>query len=168
MVRPRRLGDFDYLGPNAYFVTACTFNRIRWFADDGCARGASAQLLRTSSDYGFDLLAYCFMPDHLHALVAGVRAEADFRKFTAMFKQRSAFDHAAKRKGRLWQEGYLEHIVRSDEKLEDIITYIVANPVRAGLCDGLGKYPYLGSSRYTLEQIQKMIQMNTGREPWRP
>src|SRR5437667_12745783 len=33
-----------------------------------------------------------------------------FRKFTAMFKQRSAFDHAAKRKGQLWQEGYLEHI----------------------------------------------------------
>src|SRR5437667_12745782 len=80
MVRPRRLGDFDYLGPNAYFVTACTFNRIRWFADGGCARGASAQRLRTSSDYGFDLLAYCFMPDHLHALVAGVRADADFSK----------------------------------------------------------------------------------------
>src|SRR5689334_12294982 len=113
MVRPRRLDDFDYVGPNAYFVTACTFNRVHWFAHAGCARDTSAQLLRTSSDYGFDVVAYCLMPDHLHALVAGNRADADFRRFTAMFKQRSAFAHAAKRKGRSWQEGYLEHIVRS-------------------------------------------------------
>src|SRR5712671_1576895 len=138
MVRPRRLDTFEYTGPNAYFTTICTFDRAPWFADAECARDATAHLLRTSADYGFEVIAYCFMPDHLHALTAGIRPDADFRRHMSMFKQRSAFDHVAKRAGRLWQEGYLEHIIRTDENLEGIAAYVVANPIRAGLCDSLG------------------------------
>jgi putative transposase len=165
MVRPRRLDGFEYTGRNVYFLTACTFDRVPWFSDDACARDAIAQLLRTSTDYGFEMIAYCFMPDHLHALGAGTRADSDFQRFAAMFKQRSAFDHLAKREGRLWQEGYQEHVVLTDENIDSIAAYIVASPLRAGLCDALGQYPHLGSSRYTVEQLKEAIQM---RPNWKP
>src|SRR5438105_8735972 len=147
MGRARRLAGFDYVGPYAYFLTICTFERVCWFADDACAREATAQLLRTSLDYRFETIAYCFMPDHLHALVAGISSDSDFRRFTAMFKQRSAFNHLNCRRGRLWQEGYFERTLREDEKIETVAAYIIGNPLRAGLCDVYGNYPHLGSSR---------------------
>jgi putative transposase len=158
MGRALRISGFDYLGPYAYFLTICTFERFRWFADDVCAREVTAQLLRTSIDYRFEAIAYCFMPDHLHALVAGLAVDSDFRRFTAMFKQRSAFDHLRRRSGRLWQEGYFERTLREDEDIVATAAYIVGNPLRAGLCDAFGDYPHLASSRYTIEQLREAIQ----------
>jgi REP element-mobilizing transposase RayT len=98
------------------------------------------------------------MPDHVHALVAGLRVDSDFQRFAGMFKQRSGFDHLSRRAGRLWQEGYFERTLRKDEDVERIAAYIVANPLRAGLCDAFGQYPHLGSSRYTIEQLREAVQ----------
>jgi putative transposase len=158
MGRALRISGFDYVGPYAYFLTVCTFERMPWFADDDSARSATQQLLRTSCDYGFEVIAYCFMPDHLHTLVAGLRFDSDFRRFTAMFKQRTAFDHLSRRAGRLWQEGYYDRVLRENEGLEGVAAYILANTLRAGLCDVFGDYPHLGSSRYTVDQLREAVQ----------
>ena len=168
MVRPRRFDAFDYIGVHTYFFTACTFDRIKWFSEDTCAGDASRQLLCTSGNYGFEVIAYCFMPDHLHALVVGTRVDADFRRFVSMFKQRSAFEHLKRRKGRLWQEGYLEHVVRSEENVESIAAYILANPLRAGLCENFGEYRHLGSSQYTIDQLREAVQTRPDWKPGRP
>ena len=115
--------------------------------------------MRTSRDYGFEAIAYCFMPDHLHALVAGVREDSSFPRFAAMFKQRSAFDHLSCRTGRLWQEGYFERVLLAEDDLQGIAAYILANPVRAGLCDRFGEYSHLGSPRYSVEQLRYAVQI---------
>jgi putative transposase len=159
MGRAPRISGFDYIGPYAYFLTVCTFERNPWFADDDSARNATSHLLRTSYDYGFEAIAYCFMPDHLHALVTGVRPDSDFRRFVAMFKQRSAFDHIGRRSGRLWQEGFYERVLREDEALEGVAAHIIGNPLRAGLCDVFGDYPHLGSNRYTVEELRAAVQI---------
>lgn len=44
------------------------------------------------------------------------------------------------RKGAVWQEGYHDHAVRSEEDLRKLARYVVANPVRAGLVERLGNY----------------------------
>jgi putative transposase len=154
MARPRRFDNFDYRGFHGYFVTACTFDRVKWFSREEVANDATTHLLRTASDYGFEVMAYCFMPDHLHAIAVGISADADFKRFMAMFKQRSAFAH--RKDGRLWQEGYFEHVIRSEELIQPIAAYILANPLRAGLCENFGDYPFLGSSRYTIEQLAEV------------
>src|SRR3954466_15703991 len=100
MGRARRMSGFDYVGSYAYFLTVCTFQRARSFSEQTCAREATTQLLRTSSEYRFETIAYCFMPDHLHALMLGLTIDSDFRRFISMFKQRSAFDHRRREKGR--------------------------------------------------------------------
>lgn len=149
MGRARRLDGFNYIGRHAYFVTICTFEQVAWFRNDDVARHSTAQLVRTAGEYGFEIVAYCFMPDHLHALVRGVRRDANFRRFASMFKQRSAFEHSKRHSARLWQEGYFERILRSEDDIRGISSYILDNPRRAGLCDQTGKYPHLGSKDTT-------------------
>jgi hypothetical protein len=97
------------------------------------------------------------MPDHIHALVEAIAEDSDFRRFAAMFKQRSAF--AWRRAGGtlLWQQGYYEHIVRAEHTYLPIAAYILNNPIRAGLCRTLSEYPFLGSDRYTIEELADAV-----------
>ena len=46
------------------------------------------------------------------------------------------------RSGTFWQIGYYDHAVRSDEALEKLGRYIVANPLRANLVDSVGDYAF--------------------------
>ena len=99
------------------------------------------------------------MPDHLHALVDGMRPNSHFLKFVAMFKQRAAFTFAQGRGEVLWQEGFFEHVLRGEDDLEGIAAYIVENPIRAGLCRDASEYPYLGSGCYTFEELAAAVQI---------
>lgn len=42
----------------------------------------------------------------------------------------------------IWQKGFFDHAARSDEDLLTIARYIIANPLRAGLCESVGDYPW--------------------------
>ena len=76
-----------------------------------------------------------------------------------MFKQRSAFAHRRQYGCRLWQGGYFEHVVRADENCVVIAAYILANPIRAGLCTQIAEYLHSGSSRYTMDELGEAVQM---------
>jgi REP element-mobilizing transposase RayT len=54
-------------------------------------QAALTQMLRTCDTEGFDLLAYCFMPDHVHLVVEGTTPIADLRRLVCLMKQRSAY-----------------------------------------------------------------------------
>jgi hypothetical protein len=90
------------------------------------------------------------MPDHFHALLTATSEQADFCELVRRFKQVSAFNYR-KSKGRaLWQPGYHERILRDDEVTEAVVRYILKNPIRAGLTQGLGEYRFAGSEVYDL------------------
>jgi len=131
----------------------CTFHRAQSFTDSTTVDEVRAELLRTAKSYQVEVIADCFMPDHLHALIEGLAADSDLLKCTKMFRQRGGHSYRALTCRRLWQEGYIDRFLRAEEATLDVARYIVANPVRAGLCDDLREYPYLGSSRYTIEEL---------------
>ena len=92
---------------------------------------------------GFGLLAYCFMPDHLHLLVQGSEG-SDLARFIKVFKQASSFDYK-RREGRpLWQRSYYDHVLRGQDELQPAVEYILGNPVRAGLADNPDAYSFSG------------------------
>jgi REP element-mobilizing transposase RayT len=93
------------------------------------------------------------MPDHLHILVQGTSGATDARRFVAVFKQVSGFHFRQETGGRLWQEGYYDHVLRSEDVVISVVRYIVLNPVRAGICADPAAYPLLGSSRYELRHL---------------
>jgi putative transposase len=99
------------------------------------------------------VIAYCFMPDHLHVLVEGYCEDADIAKFVARFRQSAGYGYCRRWGGRLWQEGYYDHVLRKEDDTLEVARYTIANPVRAGLCDDARKYPHLGSSRYSLDEL---------------
>jgi len=103
------------------------------------------QLTRAADTEGFDILAYCAMPDHLHVLVRGRTATSDARRFIKLAKQLTEFAHRRRWRGRLWQASAWDRVLRNEDDTWDVIRYILANPVRAGLVAKPLDYPHSGS-----------------------
>ncbi len=97
-----------------------------------------------SEKHGLAVLAYCFMPDHLHLLVEG-DSESDLPQFIKDFKQRTGYAYRRSNSGLLWQKSYYDHILRAEEDMRQVARYIIANPVRAALVTAASDYPYSGS-----------------------
>jgi len=150
--RPPRLSDDCYRGFGRYFLTVCTADRREHFTSEAAVEPMRSELLRTSSDYRFEVTAYCAMPDHAHALFGSLAEDCDFKRFVKMFKQRSAFHHKCRCGQKLWQDGYFDRVLRVDEPTLDVVAYMLANPVKAGLCTDPHAYPFSGSSLYSLDE----------------
>ena len=69
------------------------------------------------------------MPDHLHALIS-FPADEQMEKVLRDWKR-----FVAKQAGVIWQPGFFDHRLRSNESYEEKAHYIRMNPVRDGLGD---------------------------------
>jgi putative transposase len=163
MSRPRRLREFDYFGLHHYFVTVCVLDRRAVFTDAAVVESAQSHFLKQAVRFACAILAYCFMPDHVHLLVDGTLENADLQSFVARAKQKSGFDFAAGHHHRLWQKGYYDRVLRDDEPIPDVIRYISNNPVRAGLVVEPVEYPFWGSGVYTRDELIEFIAIDRPR-----
>ena len=144
--RPARLRSFSYRGKYQYYVTFCTFERRDFFTRTEVVDPVRAQFLQTFQEREFALLAAVFMPDHVHLLIEGLSDDADFKgtmmvarqRWTMAFKQRVATPS-------LWQDAYFERVLRREDQVHTTASYIVENPVRAGLAEKPEEYPYVWS-----------------------
>jgi putative transposase len=143
--RVPRLRGFAYTGGYRYFLTICSKNRERVFMTRAPVDLVIAQLLRTADEKQFAIVSYCFMPDHLHMLIEGMTPDAQMKEFIRVFKQRSAFHWKSVFGTELWQRGYFERVLRSDESTIEVARYILANPLRAGMVNVIEDYPFGGS-----------------------
>ena len=151
--RPRRLDAFDYAGVHRYHVRIATWNRVRHFADREVACMVRERLLTCAATYDLAIHAYCFMPDHVHLLVEGLTDTADCKRFISAAKQYSGYSFAQREHQKLWQRYSYEHALRDDFERSTTIRYILDNPVTAGLVSQPSNYPFLGSQRYSIEEL---------------
>jgi putative transposase len=124
--RPARLRHLSYLGCQRYSLTFCTDWKRKWFENADAVALVLSQFLRVADKEGFSILTYCFMPDHVHLLVEGLRDDSDARKL---------------------------HVLRDDEDVKVVARYILENPVRAGLAKTVLAYPFVGSQVYDLKEL---------------
>jgi REP element-mobilizing transposase RayT len=94
------------------------------------------------------------MPDHVHASVESESDRADFQAFVKLFKQTTGFAYRKDTRRFLWQPGYHERVLRSDEATDVVIRYILENPIRAGLSTAVGEYGFAGSGEYTIDELR--------------
>jgi len=127
-----------------YHVRTCTHRRQPYFRSEDVVRDVHAQLLHSARDHGFDVAAYCYMPDHVHVLLEAVHEDAALGSAIAVWKQRTGFEYLRRSGTRLWQVGYFERVLRESEPSRNVAEYILANPVRAGLARSIGEYPFAG------------------------
>ena len=143
--RSLRLPGVDYLGCHRYFLTYGTFARMRHFVSREIVGLVSSQFLRAAREQRFEILTYCFMPDHVHLLVEAMDGGADRKAFIARLKQYSGFQFKARTGSPLWQRDVFERVLRDTESSLAISRHILANPVRAGLVTRPCDYPFSGS-----------------------
>ena len=165
MSRPPRLEGFDYRGGYRYFLTICTYPRRVVFNDPSVIDLVMDQIRFTTAEQQTENIAYCFMSDHLHILVAGASESSDLRTFAKLVKQRSGWRFARRAEGRLWQPGYYDRVLREEDATAAVVKYIIANPVRAEIVESPLDYPHWGSALYTREQLLDFVQ---DASPWRP
>ena len=81
----------------------------------------------------YDLLAWCVMPNHVHAVIC---AHADLDDIFHSWKSYTAH-RAAKIVGvrKFWAREYWDRMVRNEEDLNRTIRYVLENPLKAGLAD---------------------------------
>ena len=146
-----RIPGFDYRGVRRYSLTICTYARGRVFNHKYIVQSVLGEIERVAEAEQFRVLAYCFMPDHLHLLVEGESDTADLQRFVKRWKQTTGFEYAKERGCRLWQVGFFDHVLRFDEDTERHALYILGNPIRAGLTKTIGEYPFAGCVKTWVE-----------------
>jgi REP element-mobilizing transposase RayT len=127
----------------AYLLTAVTLYRRPVFRDPAAAFVVSRVhntpwLWRDSK-----LLAWVLMPDHWHGLVV-LGKQDDLHSLVGRFKAVTArlVEDRFKVNGCLWSRGFQDRALRDDESLRTTARYLIANPLRAGLVDNVGNYPF--------------------------
>ncbi len=127
-----------------YFVTTVLAERERrYFADFDCARLVVQVMRSLQQEHDVDSIAWVIMPDHIHWLFQ-LGPNAALSEVMKKFKARSALavNRHLHRQGPLWQKAFYDHALRDEDDIRGIARYIVANPLRAGLVDGLGQYAF--------------------------
>jgi putative transposase len=88
----------------------------------------------------YDLFCFTIMPNHVHLLIRiREKEEGVFHTLPYIMKKikgSSAYkaNQALHRSGTFWDREYYDYCARSEREANNIVQYIIMNPVRAGLC----------------------------------
>ena len=121
-----------------FFVTVCALPRgSNILCQPNLAKGLwEAVVFRQGRGHWWVHLLL-LMPDHLHMLVS-------FPDDQRMDKVVSAWKrYLARQESIQWQRDFFDHRLRSQESLNQKSEYILQNPVRAGLVQAAGEWPYV-------------------------
>ena len=126
-----------------YFITTCCASRTPIFASPTLARLLCRQLYQEDRSPLLGILAYVVMPDHLHVLLELIGRE-DLSTVVGQLKGRAAaaINSARHCHGAVWQKGFHDHALRTDESVARSASYLIQNPVRAGLVTAADDYAY--------------------------
>lgn len=125
-----------------YFLTTATAERRPLFAYAPFAQIVLSAIRWLNEEQKFDVHAAVVMPDHVH--IAGALGNGSLA--STMHSLKSFTAHQIISRGvapPIWQSGYHDHALRDDEDYRACLTYLLQNPIRAGLCDDLEHYPFL-------------------------
>ena len=116
-------------------ITIPVKGRAPVFACPAGAAAAVGVLRRHAAAPGVPVDAGCVMPDPVQ-LSLGTSPTCDIGTFVGQFKnlaQREAWRRGIK--GTFWQSSVWDHVLRGDERLEQVVEYVLNNPVRSGLVE---------------------------------
>jgi putative transposase len=157
---PGHLKSFDYTGPHRYSLTFCTNQRAQTFVEPSGVEIVLKQVLRAAADQRFEIIAYCFMPDHLHLLVEARTDASNALRFISRAKQLSGYHYKQTFGQVLWQRYGFERVLRNDEQTLVVARYILENPLRRGMAARVEDYPFVGSTLYTVSEILEATQLS--------
>jgi putative transposase len=117
------------------------------------------------SEFGAELLAYCLMTNHYHALIAIREVPLSVIMQAVLGRYALYFNKKYERVGHLFQGRYHAEICRNNGYLIQVIAYIHLNPVEAGIAKTPGEWPWsshdeLVSGRPVLTDIGRLVELS--------
>ena len=167
---------------SAYYITTNIHSRLRIFTKPSFIILIIDSLNFYRFQHNCKIFGYVIMPDHLHLLIYPIGESSvvsdfmrDFKRFTSGRISRqaelegkkdwvTAFQESGEQtqlaEKKVWQDSFWDQVIISDKFMREKLNYIHMNPVRAGLVDEPGKYPYSSYRNYefddnTLIEIDK-------------
>ena len=134
--------DYDYAGDAILHMTICA-DSGRPFEEADTAEMVAKAVEKSCELLRYRLFGYTLMPDHAHVLLSPADPRRPIGDWLQSFKGFTTNQHK-KRTGaaRLWQTTAHDHVCRTEETAERVLTYIVNNPVRAGLVECWQDWPW--------------------------
>jgi len=127
-----------------HFITFSCYRRIPLLRNQNAAELFQRALERARLKYGFRVIAYVVMPEHVHLLVSEPERDTLATAIKAI-KQSVARKQGG---GRFWQERYYDFNVTTAEKRVEKVKYIHRNPVKRGLCRAPEDWPWSSFRNY--------------------
>jgi REP element-mobilizing transposase RayT len=167
---------------SVFYITTNVYRRLPIFASPSFITPILDSLNFYRHQFKCKLFGYVIMLDHLHLLIYPTGESTivsdfmrDFKRFTSGRIARQAelegktdwvvhfqeFGEETKRaEKKVWQDSFWEQSIFTDKSMREKLNYIHMNPVRAGMVDEPGKYPYSSFRNYefngnTLIEIDK-------------
>jgi len=160
----------------AHFVTTRTYDSRPYFEDKELCQILIEELEFYSQKYDFTMIGYVIMPNHLHLLLwwdkektprlniskamQGIKGTTARRIIDSMRSKGleqtlqstpgniDSQSHRRRSKYRLWQPGFYDFNIYSEEKLSEKLNYMHNNPVKAGLVYSPSDYEWSSYKDY--------------------
>ena len=131
-----------HLNDHPYITTTVTNNREQIFKDSKAADIVLDAILFGRSQKWYYLLSFVIMPDHMHLII--IPREKNISECMKSIKGFSArkINEGFSRRGSIWQRGFYDYILDSEEMVISRIRYIEENPVRKGMVRYAEDYRY--------------------------
>ena len=119
-------------------ILDCASSENNWLANSDVAELIMGNLSWLHDKRGWRIYAACVMSNHLHILMRNEKGRSEnllddlahFKRFSAQ-KANALLD----RTGAFWTREDFDHWIRTPDKFESTVRYIVENPVKAGLVE---------------------------------
>lgn len=151
-----------FLPGGTYFFTVVTYQRSPLLANPAARRLLGSVFRRCLLRYPARVLAIVLLPDHLHCLWRLPPNDSDYSPRWSWLKSEFSRNWCAlqgaeparqvpcvrERRRTVWQRRFWEHTIRDADDLERHADYIHFNPVRHGLADSPGDWPWSSFHRW--------------------
>ncbi len=116
--------------------------------DNECKKLVAREITKHDGKY-YDLLAYCIMSNHVHILI-DLGLQVSYEKYTGLDKIMQYIKGASARycnlylgkTGSFWDLESYDVFIRNNSMLNNILSYIAMNPVKARIVEDWDKYEY--------------------------
>jgi putative transposase len=125
-----------------FHVTARGTGGIVIFLDDVDRWRLRRLIERLTGRFSIHCIAWCFMDTHYHGVFEGQREDLSvmMQRLNGVYAQ--GFNERHGRRGHLFESRYSSWVIVDEAHLETTCAYVVANPVRAGICETVDEWPW--------------------------
>lgn len=141
---------------DSHYLTFSTYHRQKYLQDERICEALANRINEAAISHQFAVLAYVFMPDHVHLLVHPLEEVYSMSLILKSIKQ--GVSNKAKRQGwietDLWERGGgYDRNVSSRKVRQNVRSYIHQNPVRKGLAEDCLQYRWSSARWYMTGEI---------------